>query len=279
MNLESYKKLVELQMYSDGTLHQIQEAKKNYENNIIDQEFENIKRFNPIIQSNKELIDRIEKKSDKNDEFIKNISDALPYYNQNVQQKEPLILDDKTTPKEETQSTPKEETQSTPKEETQSTPKEETQSTPKEETQSTPKEETQSTPKEETQSTPKEETQSTPKEETQSTPKEETQSTPKEETQSTPKEETQSTPKEETQSTRILSLKNIFDNDAEIKFINDLMDGKKVHLYDNTQPKSDDLIPVYSDIKLLDLDKLPNYSNEEIDKFLSSSQLTSLTKN
>ena len=56
------------------------------------------------------------------------------------------------------------------------------------------------------------------------------------------------------------------------------MKGNKVHLYDKKQPRSDNLIPVYSDIKLLDLDTLLNYSNEEIDKFLTSPELTSLTK-
>ena len=62
MDLEGYKKLVQLQLMSDGTLHNIQEAKKNYENNKIDQEFEHAKMFKLITDTNKELIDRIEKR-------------------------------------------------------------------------------------------------------------------------------------------------------------------------------------------------------------------------
>ena len=181
MDLEAYKKLVELQMYSDGTLHQIQEAEKNYENNKIDQEFENIKRFKPITDSNKELIDRIEKKTNQSDEILTRISDALPYYNQNVQSQEPLTLDDKTTSKPST--------------------------------------------------------------------------------------------------SRNLGIMNIFDDNSEREFINDLIDGKKIFLY--TRKKgvdTDESEDVYTDIKLLDLNKLSTYSNDEIEKFLKSKKLDSLTK-
>ena len=62
MDLDGYKKLIELQLISDGNLHNIQEMKRNYENNKIDQEFKNIKKFKPITDSNKELIGKIEKK-------------------------------------------------------------------------------------------------------------------------------------------------------------------------------------------------------------------------
>ena len=178
MDLEVCKKLVELQMYSDGTLHQIQEAKKNYENNKIDQEFENIKRFKQITDSNKELIDRIEKKTNQSDELIKKITDALPYYNQNVQPHEQLTLDDKTTPK--------------------------------------------------------------------------------------------------PSPSRSLGIMNIFNNNEEREFINNLIEGNKVCLYSKkTGDKSDD---IYTDTKLLDLNKLTNYSNKELSDVLASKKLGSLTK-
>ena len=97
MNLEEYKNLVKLQLMCDGTLYGIVEAKKAYENNKTEQAFQNATLFKPITDSNKELIDRIEKKTDQSDELIKKITDALPYYNQNTQQpQEQLAIDDKT---------------------------------------------------------------------------------------------------------------------------------------------------------------------------------------
>ena len=92
MKLEEYKKIIELQLMTDNGLHNILKAKKKYENNKIDQEFENARLFKPITDSNK---DRIEKKTEDSDELIKKITDALPYYNQNTQQasQEPLTND------------------------------------------------------------------------------------------------------------------------------------------------------------------------------------------
>ena len=71
MTLEKYKNLVKLQILSDNTLHNIIEAKKAYENNKTEQAFENARLLKPITDSNKELIDRIEKKSEQSDELIK----------------------------------------------------------------------------------------------------------------------------------------------------------------------------------------------------------------
>ena len=85
MKLEDYKKLVEIQLMTENGLHNILEAKKAYENNEIDKAFNNAKFFKPIIDSNKELFDRIVKKSDQSDELIKNITDSLPLYNQQLQ--------------------------------------------------------------------------------------------------------------------------------------------------------------------------------------------------
>ena len=66
---------------------------------------------------------------------------------------------------------------------------------------------------------------------------------------------------------------NIFDNDEELDFINDLMKGNKVILYKKTDNSTVD-----TEVKLLDLNNLSNYSNEEIQNFLDSEQLTRLTK-
>ena len=65
MKLEEYKNLVKLQLMSDETLNNIVDAKKAYENNKIEQDFQNTRLFKPITDSNKELIDRIEKKRSK----------------------------------------------------------------------------------------------------------------------------------------------------------------------------------------------------------------------
>ena len=85
MKLEDYKKLVEIQLMTENGLHNILEANKAYQNNEINKQFENIKLFKPITSSNKELIDRIEKKTDQTDELINKITDALPIYNQQLQ--------------------------------------------------------------------------------------------------------------------------------------------------------------------------------------------------
>ena len=63
MKLEEYQKLLVLQLITDDALDEIQQAKKNYENNKIDKEFENTQLFKPITDSNKELINRLEKKN------------------------------------------------------------------------------------------------------------------------------------------------------------------------------------------------------------------------
>ena len=85
MKLEDYKKLIEIQLLTENGLQNILESKKAYENNEIDKEFNNAKLFKSITESNKELIDRIEKKTDQSDELIKHFSNALPLYNQQAQ--------------------------------------------------------------------------------------------------------------------------------------------------------------------------------------------------
>ena len=89
------------------------------------------------------------------------------------------------------------------------------------------------------------------------------------------------TPKEEPKAStsRNLSIMNIFDNDNERKFIDDLTDGKKVFLYKRKKGvENDETEDVYSDIKLFDLDKLTTYPNSEILNFLNSDKLNSFTK-
>ena len=73
--------------------------------------------------------------------------------------------------------------------------------------------------------------------------------------------------------TRSLNIMNIFDNDTEVNFINELMKGNKVILY-----KKADNSTVDTEVKLLDLNNLSNYSNEEIQNFLDSEELTRFTK-
>ena len=184
MKLEEYKKLVELQLLSDYGLNNILEAKKAYQNNKIDQAFENAKLFKPITDSNKELIDRIEKKTEQSDELIKKITDALPLYNQNTQQvqiQEPLTIDDKT--------------------------------------------------------------------------------------------------KEPKPTTKILDIMNKFeDNKEELDFINKLMEGENIYLYDKKGEKPNTRENVYSNIKLLNLKELENYSNKEINDFLKSEEMTIFTR-
>ena len=82
MKLEDYKTIIEIQLLTENGLQNILEANKAYQNNEINKEFNNEKLFKPITNSNKELIDRIEKKTDQSDELIKKITDALPLYNQ-----------------------------------------------------------------------------------------------------------------------------------------------------------------------------------------------------
>ena len=93
MKLEDYKKIVEIQLLTENGLQNILEAHKAYQNNEIEKEFNNAKMFKTITESNKELIDRIEKKTEQSDELIKQITQALPLYNQQIQQ-EPLTYDD-----------------------------------------------------------------------------------------------------------------------------------------------------------------------------------------
>ena len=95
MKLEEYQKLIELQILTQSGLQNILEANKAYQNNEINKDFNNAKLFKPITDSNKELIDRIEKKTDQSDELIKQITQALPLYNQQIQQvqQEPLTYD------------------------------------------------------------------------------------------------------------------------------------------------------------------------------------------
>ena len=86
MKLEEYKKLIEIQLSSENGLKDILEANKAYQNNEIDKDFNNAKLFKPIIESNKELFDRIGKKTDQSDEIIKKITDILPLNQQSQAQ-------------------------------------------------------------------------------------------------------------------------------------------------------------------------------------------------
>ena len=88
MDLIQNRKLLELQMQSENAFHNIQELRRNYEIMKIEQEFENIERYKPITNSNKEIIREIEKKNDQLDEGIVK---SLPYYNEN-KEKELLPL-------------------------------------------------------------------------------------------------------------------------------------------------------------------------------------------
>ena len=92
MKLEDYKKLVEIQLLTENGLQNILEANKAYQNNEIEKDFNNAKMFKTITESNKELIDRIEKKTDQSDEIIKQFKNALPIYNQQIP--EPLKYED-----------------------------------------------------------------------------------------------------------------------------------------------------------------------------------------
>ena len=179
MNLEEYKKLIEMQLLTENGLQNILEANKAYQNNEINKEFVNAKMFKPITDSNKELIDRIEKKTDQSDELIKQITQALPLYNQQIQQ-QPLTYDDGN----------------------------------------------------------------------------------------------ENNDKEKEQQPRKLDPMNIFDNNEEYKFINDLIHGKRVHLY----TRKSDNVDIFSKIKLLDLSKLNNYSNDELSEYLKSEEIESFTK-
>ena len=89
MKLEDYKKLSEIQLLSESGLQNILEANKAYQNNEIDKDFNNAKLFKPLIESNKELFDRIGKKTDQSDEIIKKITDMLPLYNQQQVEAQP----------------------------------------------------------------------------------------------------------------------------------------------------------------------------------------------
>ena len=88
MKLEDYKKLVEIQLLTEYGLNNILESNKAYQNNEIDKAFDNAKLFKPITDSNKELFDRIIKKTDQSDEIIKKITDSLTLNNQQMQSQE-----------------------------------------------------------------------------------------------------------------------------------------------------------------------------------------------
>ena len=184
MKLEDYKKLIEIQLLTESGLQNILESNKAYQNNEINKDFNNAKMFKPLIESNKELIDRIEKKTDQSDELIKQITQSLPLYNQQIQQ-EPLTYDDGN--------------------------------------------------------------------------------------ENNDKEKSSQVTKEQP---RKLDPMNIFDNKDEYKFIDDLINNKRVYLY----TRKSDNVDIYTKIKLLDLRKLNNYSNDELSEYLKSNDLESFTK-
>ena len=184
MKLEEYQKLIELQLLTESGLQNILEANKAYQNNEINKDFNNAKMFKPITDSNKELIDRIEKKTDQSDELIKQITQSLPLYNQQIQQ-EPLTYDDGN--------------------------------------------------------------------------------------ENNDKEKSSQVTKEQP---RKLDPMNIFVNKDEYKFIDDLINGKRVYLYTSKK----DNVDTFTKIKLLDLRKLNNYSNDELSEYLTSKDVESLTK-
>ena len=184
MKLEEYKKLIEIQLLTENGLNNILKANKEYQNNEINKEFNNAKLFKPLLESNKELIDRIEKKTNKSDELIKQITNALPLYNQQIQQ-EPLTYVDgnKNNDKE------------------------------------------------------------------------------------------KSSQENEDNPPRKLGVMNIFNNE-EYKFIDDLMNNKKVYLY--TRKK--DNVDIFTDIKLLDLNDLKNYTKDQLREYLKSEEIDKFTK-
>ena len=184
MKLEEYQKLIELQLLTESGLQNILEANKAYQNNEINKDFNNAKLFKPITDSNKELIDRIEKKTDQSDELIKQITQALPLYNQQIIQ-EPLTYDDGNENNDKEKSS----------------------------------------------------------------------------------QETKDDPP------RQLGPMNIF-NKEEYKFIDDLIHDKRVYLYTSKK----DNVDTFTKIKLLDLRKLNNYSNDELSEYLKSKDVESLTK-
>ena len=184
MKLEEYQKLIQLQILTESGLQNILEANKAYQNNEINKEFNNAKLFKSITDSNKELIDRIEKKTDQSDELIKQITQSLPLYNQQIIQ-EPLTYDDGN--------------------------------------------------------------------------------------ENNDKEKSSKETKDEPP--RQLGPMNIF-NKEEYKFIDDLIQNKRVYLYTSKKDKVD----TFTKIKLLDLRKLNNYSNDELSEYLKSKDIESLTK-
>ena len=185
MKLEEYQKLIELQILTQTGLQNILEANKAYQNNEINKDFNNAKMFKPITDSNKELIDRIEKKTDQSDELIKQITQSLPLYNQQIQQQQPLTYDDGNENNDKEKSS----------------------------------------------------------------------------------KETKDDPP------RQLGPMNIF-NKEEYKFIDDLIHNKRVYLYTSKK----DNVDTFTKIKLLDLRKLNNYSNDELSEYLKSKDVESLTK-
>ena len=68
-----------------------------------------------------------------------------------------------------------------------------------------------------------------------------------------------------------------FDNSIERNFINDLIKGKKVYLYDRKKPNSNETEPIYSKIQLIDLNNLSNTTDEELNNLLKSQELLSLS--
>ena len=75
---------------------------KNDENDKTEKEFENIEKFQPITESNKQLINMIEK---RNDEMVEDIINTLPYHKDNKQEELLPITDDRCTEKEPEEST------------------------------------------------------------------------------------------------------------------------------------------------------------------------------
>ena len=61
----------------------------NYKNEKQEKDFQNIEKYKPITESNKQVIEQIEK---KNDEMVKNIVNSLPYYNNKDKKEEQLTL-------------------------------------------------------------------------------------------------------------------------------------------------------------------------------------------
>ena len=77
---------------------------------------------------------------------------------------------------------------------------------------------------------------------------------------------------------KILDIMNKFKDNEEIDFINKFANGENIYLYDKKGKRPDTRENFYSDITLLNLKELEKYSDKEINDFLRSEELQTLTR-